>query len=131
MTWLAATPTVRTLADALALRPDLLASYRRMERAISTEPTLDDALRARCRRRIAELVGVARADEAPGSTSTEDVALEFVEQFVLDPHGVSDDLVTRLSTVLPARGIVALAQAAAVWEGECRLARCLDVAAEL
>ena len=57
--------------------------------------------------------------------------LEFVEQFVLDAHGVTDALVARLGAVLSPRGIVALAQATAVWEGEVRLARWLEVASEL
>jgi hypothetical protein len=121
--------TARTLAEALALRPDLLAGYRRLEATLAAEPALAAGLRARCRARIATLVGVA-TDAGP-PPSSDDVVLEFVEQFVLDPHGVSDDLMARLSTVLPARAVVALAQAVAVWEGECRLARLLDVTPDL
>jgi len=119
----------RTLAQALALRSDLLAAYRALETTLAAEPTLDAGLRARCRARIATLVGVA---SAPGLVpSRDDVVIEFVEQFVLDPHGVSDDLVARLRRVLSPRGVVALAQAVAVWEGECRLARVLGVAPDL
>jgi hypothetical protein len=119
----------RTLAQALALRPDLLAGYRGLEAALGAEPTLDADLRRRCRARIATLIGVATA--AGPAPSADDVVLEFVEQFVLDPHGVSDELVARLRVVLSPRAIVALAQAVAVWEGECRLARTLDVGPEL
>ena len=45
----------RTLADALALRPDLLAGYRALEAAVAAEPELDAGLRARCRERVATL----------------------------------------------------------------------------
>jgi hypothetical protein len=118
-----------TLAGALALRPDLLAGHRALAAALAAEPALDAPLRARCRARIATLVGVAAGTGA--APSPDDVVLEFVEQFVLDPHGVSDELVARLSAVLSPRGVVALAQAAAVWEGECRLARLLGVTPDL
>ena len=129
MSWLPTSVPLRTLRDALALRPELLAGYRRLEAAVAAEPALDAGLRARCRTRIATLVGVAV--EPTPAPAADDVVLEFVEQFVLDPHAVSDALVARLGTVLPPAGIVALAQAVAVWEGECRLARCLEVAPEL
>jgi hypothetical protein len=121
---------VRTLADALALRPDLLAGYRALEAAVAAEPELDAGLRARCRARVATLCG---AGGAPGVTAgdSQDVVLEFVEQLVFDAHGMTDDLVTRLGARLSPRAIVALAQAAVVWEGEHRLARTLGVAPEL
>jgi hypothetical protein len=129
MSWLATAAPMRTLGDALALRPDLLAGYRALEAAVAAEPALDAALRARCRARIATLVG-GRTD--PGvPPAADDVVLEFVEQFVLDAHGVSDALVARLGAVLAPRAIVALAQAVAVWEGQYRLARCLAVTPEL
>ena len=97
MSWLATSPSPRTLGEALALRPDLLAGLRGLEAAFVAEPTLDADLRLRCRLRIAQLLGV------PGTAATppdpDDVVVEFVEQFVLDVHGVSDALVSRLGTV--------------------------------
>lgn len=117
----------RTLGDALALRPELLAGYRALEDALAAEPTLDADLRRAVRARLATLLG---AEPEPSGMAPA-VVLEFVEQFVLDAHGVNDDLVARLRTVLPPRGVVALAQAVAVWEGELRLARWLGVRAEL
>jgi len=120
---------VGTLAEALALRPDLLAGYRALEVAFAAEPELDAGLRARCRARVATLCG-ARASP-PDAGDSEDVVLEFVEQLVFDAHGMTDDLVTRLGAHLSPRGIVALAQAVVVWEGEHRLARTLGVALEL
>ena len=124
---------VRTLADALALRPDLLAGYRALEAAVAAEPELDAGLRARCRARVARLCG---ADASSGGTGLDagdssDVVLEFVEQLVFDAHAMTDDLVTRLGARLSPRAIVALAQAVVVWEGEHRLARTLGVAPEL
>jgi hypothetical protein len=121
-------PPPATLGDALALRPDLRAGYLALEAAFAAEPALDAAVRARVQGRIATLLGVAPVptDAAPG-----DPVLEFAEQLVLDAHGVSDALVARLGAVLSPRGIVALAQAIAVWEGECRVARAFGVRPEL
>ena len=126
MTWLGADPAPRTLGDALALTPHLQAGYRALEVAFAAEPELSPALRARCRARIATLLGVTAdpSEPLPG----DEVVIEFVEQLVLDAHGVTDALVERLRAVLSPRGIVALAQAVVVWEGQLRLARCLDVA---
>ncbi len=112
---------VGTLAQALALRPDLLAGYRALEAAVAAEPELDARLRDRCRARVATLCGGGAAPIDPGDS--DDVVLEFVEQLVFDVHGMTDDLVARLGARLAPRAIVALAQAVVVWEGEHRLAR--------
>jgi hypothetical protein len=119
----------RTLADALALRPDLLAGYRALEAAVAAEPELDPRLRERCRARVATLCGAGATRVDAGDSN--DVVLEFVEQLVFDAHGMTDDLVTRLGARLSPRAIVALAQAVVVWEGEHRIARTLGVAPEL
>ena len=130
MTWLAADPAPRTLGDALALRPDLQAGYHALEAALAAEPSLDPAVLARCRARVAALFGVPddASESAPGAA--DDVAVEFTEQLVLDAHGVTDDLVARLAAVLSPRAIVTLAQAIVVWEGQLRIAHCLDVTPE-
>ncbi len=130
MTWLATAVPLRTLGDALALRPELLAGCRALDATLVAEPSIDAGLRARCRARVAALFGAARED-VPGLAGADDVVLEFVEQFVLDAQGVSDALVARLGAVLSPRAIVALAQSVAVWEAEHRLARCLEVSPEL
>ena len=130
MTGLLCDTGVRTLADALALRPDLLAGYRALEAAVAAEPELDARLRARCRARVATLCGGTPAAPA-GTGDSDDVVLEFVEQLVFDAHAMTDDLVTRLGARLSPRAIVALAQAVVVWEGEHRIARTLGVAPEL
>ena len=129
MSWLVADPKLRTLGDALALTPDLLAGYRDLERALAAEAELDATMRARCRARVATLLGVP-GDHYPAG-SRDDVVLELVEQLVLDAHGVSDDLMARVRGVLSPCAIVTLAQAVVVWEGQFLLARCLDVAPEL
>jgi hypothetical protein len=147
MSWLATAVPVRTLGDALALRPELLSGCRALEAALAAEPSLDAAMRARCRARVATLFGASATGEAASPTCqaasathdaaavpvspAADVVLEFVEQFVLDAQGMSDALVARLGAVLSPRAIVALAQSVAVWEAEHRLARCLEVTPEL
>jgi alkylhydroperoxidase family enzyme len=120
---------VGTLAQALALRPDLLAGYRALEAAVAAEPELDARLRDRCRARVATLCGSGASPIDAGDG--DDVVLEFVEQLVFDAHGMTDDLIARLGSRLSPRAIVALAQAVVVWEGEHRLARTLGVAPEL
>ena len=124
---------VRTLAEALALRPDLLAGYRALEAAVAAEPELDSRLRARCHARVATLCGAGARSGVTGidAGDGDDVVLEFVEQLVFDAHGMTDDLVARLGARLSPRAIVALAQAVVVWEGEHRVARTLGVASEL
>jgi hypothetical protein len=135
MSWLATAVPPRTLGDALALRPELLAGCRALEAALAAEPSIAPALAARCRARVAALFDAPAPREAAPRDATpavaDDVVLEFVEQFVLDAQGVTDALVARLRAVLSPRGIVALAQAVAVWEAEHRLARCLEVSPEL
>ena len=126
MTWLAAAPPPRTLDEALALTPHLQAGYRALDAALAAEPSLDAALVDRCRARVGTLLGAG--DGRPIDAG--DVVIEFVEQLVLDAHGVTDDLVARLGAVLPPRAIVTLAQAVVVWEGRQRIARCLGVASE-
>jgi hypothetical protein len=126
MTWLAADPPPRTLDEALALTPHLQAGYRDLEAALAAEPSLDAGTVGRVRARVATLLGAGSGGGAAG----DDVVIEFVEQLVLDAHGVTDDLVARLAAVLPPRAIVTLAQAVVVWEGRHRIARCLGVAAE-
>ena len=70
----------RTLADALALRPDLLAGYRALEAAVAAEPELDAGLRARCRARVARLCGAGASSSGNGldAGDSDDVVLEFV-----------------------------------------------------
>ncbi len=133
MSWLATTPPVRTLGDALALRSDLHAGYRAFEATAADPTVIDPVLRAVYRRRIAVLVGGRPDPEAPSRTPSpaHAVVTELVEQIVLDPHGVTDELVERVRAHYTPREIVAIAQDAAVCEGLARLARLLDVRPEL
>jgi len=131
MTRLPIDPPVRTLADALALRPELLAGIRELAAALAAEPSLSPALLACCRARVETLVGATSSRPAPPPAPDAELACEFVEQFVLDPHGITDDLVARLAARHSSRAVVTLAQAAALWEGIARLARAFDVPADI
>ena len=97
-----------------------------LERAVAVEPSLDAALMERCRARVAALLGSGNGR----ATADDGVVIEFVEQLVLDAHGMTDELVARLAAVLPPRAIVTLAQAVVVWESRHRIARCLGVVPE-
>lgn len=125
MSWLVAPHPVRTLDEAGALRADLWRRHHRLQEVLAGDPTLSPDVRARAEARVATLCGVASAAPAPQGAG--DVVLEFVEQYVLDPHGVTDELVARLAATLSPRGVVALTMAVAVWEGGHRLAHALDV----
>jgi hypothetical protein len=128
MSWLATAP--RTLDAALALRPELAVGFVALESRVAEEPELDAALRDRCRRRIAELTGHAIAGASRPGDPREAAVLAFVEQVVLDPHGVSDAQVAALRAHLSPRAVAALAQGIALWEGRARLAHALGVALE-
>lgn len=121
----------RTVGDVLGLCPDLAARYRTLVARLDGAGDLEPALLDRCRRRVARLV--AGTAEAPGGPLDDRsaAAIDFCEQFVLDPHGVDEVLLARLRRHFAPRAIVVLAQALAVWEGLGRLARVYGVAVEL
>src|SRR5690606_38228335 len=87
------------------------------------------ALLERCRARIAQLVGdsegadprraqeATRQDRLPGADRA---ALCFAEQFVLDPHGVTDDMCAAVVCELGEPGAAGLTLAVAVFEATSR-----------
>jgi hypothetical protein len=127
----------------LGLCPELHADYRTF-RALCCAAVDPDLLEL-CRLRVIRLVGGdedgsardepvtgAKLDDrkraalsawptSPHFTADERACLEFAEQFVLDPHGISDAQAAAVSAHLGARGLVALTEALALFEGFSRV----------
>lgn len=127
----------------LGLCPELHADYRAF-RALCCAAVDADVLEL-CRLRVLRLVGSgaeasahdepvtgARLDArklaalptwptAPQFTPCERACLEFAEQFVMDPHGISDAQAAAVSAHLGAAGLVALTEALALFEGFARV----------
>lgn len=129
MTWLPVAAAGEDVLDrTLGLLPEAHRMYRELEDAVWA-CGLDRALLERCQARIAHLVGDTRtadprrAREAsrPDRLSEPDrAALSFAEQFVLDPHGVTDDMCAAVVRELGEAGAAGLTLAVAVFEATSR-----------
>jgi hypothetical protein len=144
MNWLPAAASGGTALDrVLGLCPELRADYRAF-RALCCAAVDPDVLEL-CRLRVIRLVGgdedaslrdepvagatldapkLAALSAWPTSslfTPCERACLEFAEQFVMDPHGVSEAQAAAVSAHLGAPGLVALTEALALFEGFARV----------
>jgi hypothetical protein len=82
---------------------------------------VDAALLERCRAR-AEAVIEGRASDEPGTLSDADrAALAFAEQYVLDPHGVTDAQTEELHRFFTAPQLAALTTALATFDALARM----------
>lgn len=138
MSWLQ--PTAATREDLLALHPGLAASHRVVVEEIWSSG-VDPRILELCRVRTATLVGnraVATEPMTPAAAAaglepdlvaslphwpsdprfdpTMRACLTLAEQFVLDVHGVTDDLVDDVAGHLGPDGVVTLTTALATWE---------------
>ncbi len=104
----------------------------------ATDPELLELCRAlmakelRCREELARhspqrLAELDSWERSPSFTERERAALEFVEQFLIDPSLISRDLVGRLETELGTSAVIDFANAIAAHEGSIRLAALLDL----
>ncbi len=138
MSWL--DPTATNQADVLALHPGLAAAHEAVIDQI-WRGTVDPCLLELCRVRTATLVGnrsvgcepmspaaaaagldpelVAALPQWPSDPRFDAVmraCLTLAEQFVIDVHGVTDELVDEVSSHLGPEGVVTLTTALATWE---------------
>ncbi|MEL6984524.1 MAG: carboxymuconolactone decarboxylase family protein [Actinomycetota bacterium] len=138
MSWL--NPTMDSRQDLLALHPGLAASHRTVEDEIWASG-VDPHLLELCRVRTATLVGNRAVGAEPMSpaaakagldadlvaalpqwptdprfTPAMRAALTLAEQFVLDVHGITDELVDEVAAHLGPDGVVTLTTALATWE---------------
>jgi len=114
------------------LRPDLFDAYRDFESVFWTHELLDAEILDACRARCAQ---VLRAEGAPAPpiesddpTSALAACLELAEQFVLDPHGVTEAMRDAVVAHVGDAGLVALVEALAVFDGFTRFRTILRVA---
>lgn len=105
----------------LAMSPagPAFAAYRD---AVWHDAATDAALLQRCRDRLAVLLGVTAAEAgAPRPASErEAAALAFAEQWVIDPHGMTDDDCARLRAHLSDEECAAFTMGLALVEAELR-----------
>jgi alkylhydroperoxidase family enzyme len=137
-------------ADPLELRPELASLYRTFEGRLWRDRLVDPVLLELCRMRIAGLlgdtagavartpgvdVGEERADrlaDGPTDPAFDDLhraGLAFAEQFVIDPHGVTDDLFAAVAEHLTPPEMVAFTTALGLFDGMSRFRLVLGVTA--
>ena len=141
MTWLPVTADGRNERDAvLGVHSEVYARHREYLEmcAAATDPDLLALSRARiaqmlhCREELAlhsaDLLAELKSWERSSSFSTlRRNALEFVEQFVLDPALVSRDLVADLERELGTPGVINFTTVIAAYEASLRLSTLLDL----
>ena len=85
------------------------------------EVGLDPDLLELCRTRIEQMIGDGTpVSIRPPRDDREKTVLAFAEQYVLDAHGVTDDLCAELNTWLSAPELAALTTAIATFEALAR-----------
>jgi alkylhydroperoxidase family enzyme len=110
------------LAGAIALSP-VAAHLQRYEDAIHRDPRTDEQLLTLCRDRFATLLGAdndATSQVRQAHTDRERVVLEFAEQWLLDPSGMTDEQCAALRSELGDEGAVAFTYGIAVVEALLR-----------
>ena len=134
-TWLpeVSVPAGSSEFDAVfGLRPDLFDAYRDFESVFWTHDLLDAEILDACRTRCAQLLRAEGAPEEPiaadDPTSALAACLELAEQFVIDPHSVTNEMRDAVVTHVGDTGLVALVEALAVFDGFTRFCTILGVA---
>lgn len=134
MSWLTGGPTTRD--EMLARRPELADAFRDVSEGL-WDGSVDPRPLELCRLRTAKLVGsaAALAERTPGVDldeetiaalaawptdhrfdETDRACLAYAEQFVLDVHGITDELNERVASLLGPKGMITFTTALAVWE---------------
>lgn len=154
MSWLpeqaaGATPLDRTFG----LRPNLYESWREFTQLFWRRRLLPPQLLELCRLRVAEILGAhaacaRRSPEALAAgfdetkvaglsrpaegrfDAVERACLDFAEMFVRDPHAITDEDAARVSGLLGAPGLVALAEWLAVCDGFTRFELLLGIGSD-
>jgi alkylhydroperoxidase family enzyme len=123
--------------DTFGLRPDLYEPYQDFVGLFWQRRLVDPVVLELSRRRVATLLrctpalgertsGVSELPESDAFTAAQRAAVDYAEQFVIDPHGVDDDMRARVREHLSSAEFVALTEALAVFDGftRFRLALC-------
>jgi alkylhydroperoxidase family enzyme len=152
MTWLpqqaeGATPFERVLG----LRPDLLEAFRSFHAQFWEHGLVDPVLLELCRLRVAHVLdcpaelgirhrGTREAGLDEGKLAqleswkssdafnrVERAVLAYTDGFVLDPHGISNEVVAAVTDALGEAGAVALTEALAIFDGFARFRIALEI----
>lgn len=144
MTWLAACAAGDTDVDrTFGLLPEAYARFRELYRALWEPEILPRGTLELCRRRVAMLLGAASDDPLAGPgddiltdaqlaalprygtsslfSSEQRACLAYAEQYVLDPHGFTDEDFASLHALLDGPRIATLTLAVAVFDALSRL----------
>jgi AhpD family alkylhydroperoxidase len=153
VSWLPAqAPDARTALDAVfGLRPNLYAAYRDFCALFWERPLLDPVVLELCRLRVAQLLecrgelalryrgareagldeerigALERWADDPRFSPLERACLAIAEKFTLDPHAISDAEAAAVVAAVGEKGMVALVEALAVFDGLARLRNALGV----
>ena len=141
MTWLPMTVDGSSERDAvLGLHPEAYSRHRVFLDACAavTDPDLLDLCKARmaqilrCREELAlhsadKLKQLASWHRSPSFTDLQRHALDFVEQFILDPSRITREQVAELERDLGASGVINFATIISGYEASLRLSTLLDL----
>lgn len=153
MTWLVPVPPGTTDLDrTFGLLPGAYTRFRELYGALWNPDVLAPETLELCRNRIADLLGapandplrgtrhtdiektklaaLATYDRSPSFSDVERGCIAFAEQYVLDPHGFSDNDFARLRELLDSSQIATLTLAVAIFDAlaRFRLALASDLA---
>jgi alkylhydroperoxidase family enzyme len=152
MTWLAETASGATPLDrTFGLRPDAYARFRELYGGLWDPAVLDPRILELCRLRIATILGAdgeraARFSDAAAAGVTEDdvaalpswpsssafsacerAAIAYAEQYVMDPHELTDAHFTALHEHLDEPALATLSLAVAMFDALARFRLALGV----
>jgi len=129
-TWLPIAPDATTPVDVFALLPAGAAELDRLYAQL-WESGLDHATLELCRARITTMIGGRAAPPAPEpETDAQRAALAFAEQFVLDPHGCTDEQMDALQRFFSGPHLATLTTAVAVFDALARVGAVLSLPEE-
>jgi alkylhydroperoxidase family enzyme len=129
-TWLPVAPDPTTPVDVVALLPAGAAELDRLYTEL-WESGLDRATLELCRARITTMIsGRADAPARDPETDAQRAALGFAEQFVLDPHGCTDEQMVALQRFFTGPQLATLTTAIAVFDALARVRAVLSLPEE-
>ena len=129
-TWLPIAPEPTTPVDVFAVLPAGTAELDRLYAEL-WESGLDRSTLEVCQARINTMIsGRAAAPEPEPETDAQRAALGFAEQFVLDPHGCTDEQMHALQRFFSASQLATLTTAIAVFDALARVRAVLSLTEE-
>jgi alkylhydroperoxidase family enzyme len=143
--WVGESAGTTALERVLAHRPEVAARFAELDHAVRTDTPVDPVTIELCRLRIATVLGcgaeLAERDPAAVAEGLDDdlvadlsryltsdrfcparrIAVAVAEQYVIDPHGLTDEQFTELRDLWGPAGVAGLLLAVATFDARCRL----------